>query len=70
VLAVINQEDLSGETQQQNLPGSTWQYPNWCRKMKFTVEQLSTEKTARDFTAMFRHWLIRTGRTVSHAAKA
>jgi 4-alpha-glucanotransferase/(1->4)-alpha-D-glucan 1-alpha-D-glucosylmutase len=40
-LAVINQEDLSGETEQQNLPGSTWQYPNWRRKMRVTVEQLA-----------------------------
>ena len=39
-LAVINQEDLSGETEQQNLPGSTWQYPNWRRKMRVTVEEL------------------------------
>jgi 4-alpha-glucanotransferase len=37
-LAVINQEDLTGETEQQNLPGSTWQYPNWRRKMKIAVE--------------------------------
>jgi 4-alpha-glucanotransferase len=40
-LAVINQEDLSGETEQQNLPGSTWQYPNWRRKIRVTVEQLA-----------------------------
>ena len=38
-LAVINQEDLTGETDQQNLPGSTWQYPNWRRKMKVAVER-------------------------------
>jgi 4-alpha-glucanotransferase len=38
-LAVINQEDLTGETLQQNLPGSTWQYPNWRRKMKIPVEE-------------------------------
>jgi 4-alpha-glucanotransferase len=69
-LMLVNQEDLTKEVAQQNLPGTTWQYPNWCRKMKFTVEQLSTEKAARDFTAMFRHWLIRTGRTAPHAAKA
>jgi 4-alpha-glucanotransferase len=37
-LAVVNQEDLTGETEQQNLPGSTWQYPNWRRKMKIPVE--------------------------------
>jgi 4-alpha-glucanotransferase len=40
-VAVINQEDLTGETEQQNLPGSTWQYPNWRRKMKVAVEDLS-----------------------------
>jgi 4-alpha-glucanotransferase len=40
VLAVINQEDLTGETDQQNLPASTWQYPNWRRKMKVAVEEL------------------------------
>src|SRR5579863_1629339 len=41
VLAVINQEDLSGETEQQNLPGSTWQYPNWRRKMSVAVEEIA-----------------------------
>ena len=39
-LAVVNQEDLTGETEQQNLPGSTSQYPNWRRKMKIPVEDL------------------------------
>ncbi len=41
VLAVINQEDLTGETEQQNLPGSTWQHPNWRRKMKIQVENFA-----------------------------
>jgi 4-alpha-glucanotransferase len=40
-LAMINYEDLSGETEQQNLPGSTWQHPNWRRKWKGTVEELA-----------------------------
>ena len=39
-LAIVNQEDLTGETQQQNLPASTWQHPNWRRKMKVAVEDL------------------------------
>jgi 4-alpha-glucanotransferase len=39
-LAIVNQEDLTGETQQQNLPASTWQHPNWRRKMKVAVEEL------------------------------
>lgn len=41
-LAVVNQEDLTGETEQQNLPGSTWQYPNWRRKMKIPVEEFAS----------------------------
>src|SRR5205823_11254154 len=63
-LLLVNQEDLTKEIHQQNLPGTTWQYPNWSRKMKFTVEQLSTEKAALDFTTMFRNWLARTGRVI------
>jgi len=39
-LMVLNQEDLLKETEQQNLPGSTAEYPNWRRKMKCTVEEL------------------------------
>ena len=41
-LAVVNQEDLSGVVDQQNLPGSTWQYPNWRRKMKIPVEEFAS----------------------------
>lgn len=40
-LAVINQEDLTGEIDQQNLPASTSQYPNWRRKMKIKVEDFA-----------------------------
>ena len=61
-LLAINQEDLTKEPAQQNLPGTTWQYPNWCRKMRFTVEQLLSDPEARGFTAMFRHWIGRSGR--------
>ena len=62
MLMAVNQEDLTKETLQQKLPGTTWQYPNWSRKMRFSVEQLRSEKTPRDFVAMFRNWLQRAGR--------
>jgi 4-alpha-glucanotransferase len=61
-LLALNQEDLTKETAQQNLPGTTWQYPNWGRKMKFTVEQLRADPQALAFTAMVRHWLAESGR--------
>ena len=35
-LLAVNQEDLTKEIAQQNLPATTWQYPNWSRKMKYT----------------------------------
>ena len=41
-LAIVNQEDLTGATEQQNLPASTWQHPNWRRKMKVAVEDLGS----------------------------
>ncbi len=61
-LLAINQEDLTKETEQQNLPGTTWQYPNWCRKMRFSLEQLRGDPEARGYTAMFRNWIIKSGR--------
>ncbi|MFN9085885.1 MAG: 4-alpha-glucanotransferase [Acidobacteriota bacterium] len=61
-LLVLNQEDLTKETEQQNLPGATWQYPNWQRKMRYTLEELSADPRVHDFTRMYRGWLERSGR--------
>ncbi|HTR38434.1 MAG TPA: 4-alpha-glucanotransferase [Bryobacteraceae bacterium] len=61
-LMLLNQEDLLKQTEQQNLPGTTFQYPNWQRKMKCTVEELWTSGEVQAFTKMFRAWLDRTGR--------
>ncbi len=61
-LLAINQEDLTKEPAQQNLPGTTWQYPNWARKMRFTLDELRTNAEARAYTAMARNWILRTGR--------
>jgi 4-alpha-glucanotransferase len=61
MLLLLNQEDLFKETEQQNLPGTTAEYPNWRRKMKFSSEELRLSP-ARDFAAMFRGWAAKTGR--------
>ena len=57
MLMTLNQEDLTKELDQQNMPGTTWQYPNWRRKMGYSVEQLHTNEQARAFASMLRHWL-------------
>ena len=62
MLLVINQEDLSKEQAQQNLPGTTAQYRNWSLKMKYSLEQLCNSSEVKSYSAMFRDWLTRTGR--------
>lgn len=67
-LMVLNQEDLLKQTEQQNLPGSTAEYPNWRRKMQCTVEELWSAPEIQAFAQMFRAWLERTGRLNSSRA--
>jgi 4-alpha-glucanotransferase len=62
VLWLVNQEDITREPFQQNLPGTTAEYPNWSRKMRWTIEELSSVKEARDCAAMVRIWIEKTGR--------
>jgi 4-alpha-glucanotransferase len=61
MILLLNQEDFTKETEQQNLPGSTAQYPNWQRKMKAQIEDLRSPAW-RGYANMFRDQLARTGR--------
>ena len=69
MLLLLNQEDLTKELEQQNLPGTTWQYPNWKRKMRFSLEDLESTPRAADFARMFRGWMVRTGRFIPAALR-
>jgi 4-alpha-glucanotransferase len=62
-LWLINQEDLTKEPAQQNLPGTTHEYPNWSRKMRWSLEDLTDLPEPRDCAAMVRHWIEITGRS-------
>ena len=62
MLLALNQEDLTKETEQQNLPGTTAQYPNWRRKMRYSIEELESSQSLSGFVDMFRHWLAKSGR--------
>lgn len=61
-LFILSQEDLFKETDQQNLPGTTVEYPNWSLKMKYTVEQLRSNSKAKAFSDMFQNRIKRSGR--------
>ncbi len=60
-ILLLNQEDFTKETEQQNLPGSTAQYPNWQRKMRAKIEDLRSPAW-QGYANMFRDQLTRTGR--------
>ena len=66
ILMVLNQEDLFKDTDQQNLPGTTEQYPNWRHKMRYAIEELHSNPQAEACSKMFHDWLQRTGR-LNHA---
>jgi len=61
MILLLNQEDFTKETDQQNLPGSTAEYPNWQRKMRITMEELHSP-VWNAFAAMFRDQLACTDR--------
>jgi 4-alpha-glucanotransferase len=63
----VNQEDLTKYLDQQNLPGSTWQYPNWQRKMAWDIESLREDPMVVGCVMMLRRWLRETGRECSPA---
>lgn len=61
IILLLNHEDFTKETEQQNLPGSTAQYPNWQRKMKVKIEDLRSPEW-QGYAEMFRDQLARSGR--------
>jgi 4-alpha-glucanotransferase len=63
VLWLVNQEDMTKEPAQQNLPGTTAEYPNWSRKMRWSIEDLKDLREARDCAAMVSYWIEITGRS-------
>ena len=39
-LFAVTQDDVTGFPDQQNLPGTTWQHPNWRHKMPVSIDEL------------------------------
>jgi 4-alpha-glucanotransferase len=62
VLWLVNQEDMTKEPAQQNLPGTTSEYPNWSRKMRWSIKDLSDVPEARGCASMIARWIQSTGR--------
>lgn len=61
-VALINQEDIFLDTRQQNLPGTTWENPNWVTKNRFTIEELAENRFATEMAAKFKRLVTESGR--------
>ncbi|MCX5872767.1 MAG: 4-alpha-glucanotransferase [Deltaproteobacteria bacterium] len=61
-LAIISLEDLMLDTRQQNLPGTTFEHPNWVTKTKFGVEELKSHPEAIRMALKFNKLLVESGR--------
>jgi (1->4)-alpha-D-glucan 1-alpha-D-glucosylmutase len=53
-IALVQAEDLLGETEQVNLPGTTDAYPNWQRKLSVELEHWAENLHVRKMTAAMR----------------
>ena len=63
-LAVLNQEDLFREKEQLNLPGTVIEYPNWSRKMRYSLEELRDHPEAQKAARLYRDLIEQSGRSV------
>ncbi|WP_245986029.1 malto-oligosyltrehalose trehalohydrolase [Azospirillum thermophilum] len=51
-LAVVQLDDLTGEREQVNLPGTVDEYPNWRRKLSMTLEEFADSPEAAAVAAI------------------
>ena len=59
---LLAQEDLFKVRDQQNVPGTVTERPNWVWRMPWTIEELGPTPAVRDFARMFRENVGGSGR--------
>lgn len=55
-MVLVNLEDLWGETQPQNIPGTRDEYPNWRHKARHPLEEFSTSPEVLDVLQQMSQW--------------
>ncbi|WP_119459237.1 4-alpha-glucanotransferase [Rhodospirillaceae bacterium SYSU D60014] len=53
-LLMVTLEDVLGEEEQPNLPGTTDEHPNWRRKLPLGIDELAADPRVRALTATIR----------------
>jgi len=54
-LCMLQAEDLLGQNEQANLPGTVEQHPNWQRKLRLDIETWMSDKDIQAMTAVLTH---------------
>ncbi len=54
-LVLVSVDDIVGTVEQQNLPGTITEYPNWRRKCRLLLEELMQDGRWVDLAGMFRN---------------
>lgn len=52
-LRLMTLEDLCGAVDRPNVPGTTTEFPNWCRRLPMRIEELDERSTVRATVAAF-----------------
>lgn len=53
-LVLVSLDDIIGTMDQQNLPGTVFEHPNWLQKIPFTVEEIIPDRRFVELADMFR----------------
>jgi 4-alpha-glucanotransferase len=53
-MVLVSLDDIIGTMDQQNLPGTVDQHPNWVQKTPLTLEAIVSDKRFRGLKEVFR----------------
>ncbi len=62
-LVLVSLDDIIATLDQQNLPGTVSEYPNWMQKTPLLLEQMAADPRFQDLADMFRDSRIGSGQT-------
>jgi 4-alpha-glucanotransferase len=54
MLAIVQLDDLLGEVEPANIPGTHWEYPNWRRKLSSAMEEIAADPRLERLAATMR----------------
>ncbi len=54
-IVLVNLDDILATIDQQNMPGTVWEYPNWMQKSPLLLEEIGADRRWQELAEMFRN---------------